>query len=58
VQAAPDPDRLSDDDARILSLESSSVTGHTLKLNVLAPGPRLDLEALRSAVADRLPREP
>jgi diacylglycerol O-acyltransferase len=54
-----DCDRLSDDDARILGLESATITGHTLKLIVLEPGPGpLELDALRAAVAQRLPREP
>lgn len=52
-------DRLSDDDARILELESATITGHTLKLMVLEPGTGpLELDALRAAVAQRLPREP
>lgn len=51
-------DRLSADDARILGLESASVTGHTLKLIVLEPGTALDIEALRTAVAERLPGQP
>ncbi|MCX2929438.1 WS/DGAT domain-containing protein [Mycobacterium sp. CVI_P3] len=57
---APDEsDRLSADDARILGLESASITGHTLKLVVLEPGAgALDLEALRSAVVRRLPSQP
>ena len=37
--APEDCDRLSDDDARILGLESATITGHTLKLIVLEPGP-------------------
>lgn len=52
---ADDADRLSPDDARILSVESPVVMGHTLKLNVLEPGTTLDLDALREAVAARLP---
>jgi diacylglycerol O-acyltransferase / wax synthase len=57
--APEDCDRLSDDDARILGLESGTITGHTLKLIVLEPGPDpLELDALRAAVAQRLPREP
>jgi WS/DGAT/MGAT family acyltransferase len=52
-------DRLSADDARILSLESSAITGHTLKLNVLEPGSGpLDVDALRAAVEKRLPTQP
>ncbi|TQC44989.1 DUF1298 domain-containing protein [Rhodococcus sp. WS4] len=54
-----DPDRLSADDAHILGLESAVITGHTLKLVVLEPGiGPLDLEALQTAVAARLPSEP
>lgn len=49
---------LSADDARILALESSVLTGHTLKLMILAPGEPLDLEALRASVAQRLGAEP
>jgi diacylglycerol O-acyltransferase / wax synthase len=48
-------ERLSVDDARILGLESDAITGHTLKLVVLASGEPLDLEALRAQVAARLP---
>jgi diacylglycerol O-acyltransferase len=51
-------DRLSADDAHILGLESSAITGHTLKLVVLEPGPALDVEALRAAVAARLTTQP
>lgn len=51
-------DRLSADDAHILGLESPSITGHTLKLVVLEPGTALDIEALRGAVAERLPGQP
>jgi diacylglycerol O-acyltransferase / wax synthase len=54
-----DPDRLSADDARILGVESAVITGHTLKLVVLEPGAGpLDVEALRTAVAKRLPSQP
>jgi diacylglycerol O-acyltransferase / wax synthase len=54
-----DPDRLSADDAHILGVESGVITGHTLKLVVLEPGAgRLDIDALRTAVANRLPSEP
>ena len=57
--AGEDPDRLSVDDAHILALESAAITGHTLKLIVLEPGAtQLDLDALRAAVAQRLPRQP
>ena len=54
-----DGDRLSADDAHILSVESAVIMGHTLKLVVLEPdadGP-LDVDALRTAVAQRLPRQ-
>jgi hypothetical protein len=54
-----DPVRLSADDAHILGVESAVITGHTLKLVVLEPGAGpLDVDALRSAVAKRLPAEP
>ena len=54
-----DADRLSPDDAHILSMESTAITGHTLKLVVLEPGSApLDIEALRAAVADRLVTQP
>lgn len=54
-----DADRLSPDDAHILSMESTAITGHTLKLVVLEPGAApLDIEALRAAVADRLVTQP
>jgi diacylglycerol O-acyltransferase len=57
--APEDRGRLSDDDARILGLESATITGHTLKLIVLEPGPGpLELDELRAAVAQRLVREP
>ena len=49
---------LSADDARILALESSVLTGHTLKLMILAPGEPLDLDALRASVLGRLDAEP
>ncbi|PZU36379.1 MAG: hypothetical protein DI573_13800 [Microbacterium sp.] len=49
-----DGDFLSADDARILALESSVLTGHTLKLMVLSPGTPIDLEALRASVQARL----
>ena len=53
------PDRLSEDDARILGLESTVVTGHTLKLVILEPGAGpLDIDDLRTAVAQRLPSQP
>jgi hypothetical protein len=54
-----DPDRLSADDAHILGVESAVITGHTLKLVVLEPGAvPLDIDALQSAVANRLPTQP
>lgn len=54
-----DPDRLSVDDARILRLESATITGHTLKLVVLDPHPEpLDVGALQAAVAERLASQP
>jgi diacylglycerol O-acyltransferase len=57
--ARDDPNRLSPDDARILSVESDVITGHTLKLVVLEPGAvPLDIDALRTAVAQRLPSQP
>jgi hypothetical protein len=52
------PDRLSTDDARILALESSVLTGHTLKLIILSPGTPLDLERLRESVLARLAGQP
>ncbi|MGB8504266.1 wax ester/triacylglycerol synthase domain-containing protein [Mycobacterium sp.] len=57
--AREDRDRLSVDDARILGLESATITGHTLKLIVLEPGTGpLDLDALQAEVAKRLPTQP
>ena len=54
-----DPDRLSADDAHILGVESAVITGHTLKLVVLEPGAGpLDIDALQTAVAKRLPTQP
>ena len=58
MRGAPNGDELSADDAHILALESSTVMGHTLKLNVLTPGPPLDVDALRDAVNARLPHQP
>ena len=56
--AREDPDRLSVDDAHILALESATITGHTLQLAVLEPGTGpLDVDALRTSVAKRLPAE-
>jgi len=55
----PPDDPLSADDAHILSLESDSITGHTLKLVILEPGTGpLDLDTLRSAVEQRLATQP
>lgn len=57
--APDDSEPLSADDAHILGVESASITGHTLKLVVLEPGAdALDLAALRSSVAARLPSQP
>lgn len=54
-----DPDRLSVDDAAILGAESATITGHTLKLVILEPGNGLlDIEGLRSVVAERLLTQP
>ncbi|UFS59676.1 wax ester/triacylglycerol synthase domain-containing protein [Subtercola endophyticus] len=50
--------RLSPDDARILALESATLTGHTLKLMILEPGSPVDLEALRKRVSERLVDQP
>jgi diacylglycerol O-acyltransferase / wax synthase len=59
VTRQDDPDRLSTDDAHILGLESSVILGHTLKLNVIAPGATpIDIDALRQAVSERLPSQP
>ncbi|MDY6997134.1 MAG: wax ester/triacylglycerol synthase family O-acyltransferase [Actinomycetota bacterium] len=50
---------LSEQDAQILGLESAAITGHTLKLIVLEPGPDpLDVDLLRSRVAGRLAGQP
>lgn len=50
-----DGEPLSEDDERILGLESDSITGHTLKLMILEPGGEpVNLEQLRKGVADRL----
>ena len=55
VPPRDDPDRLSEDDGRILDLESASIAGHTLKLMILEPGVgALDIEALQAAVTERL----
>src|SRR5204863_7322144 len=54
-------ERLSDDDAQILRLESDAIKGHTAKLAIVEPGPAgpLGIEALRERVAagiERIPR--
>jgi NRPS condensation-like uncharacterized protein len=55
----PDANRLSADDAHILGAESAVITGHTLKLIILDGGAApLDIDALRKAVAKRLPTQP
>ena len=57
--ASDDPDRLSPDDARILAVESATITGQTLKLVILDPAAEpLDLEALRARVSERLGSQP
>lgn len=57
--ATEDSSELSADDAHILGLESTAVTGHTLKLLILEPASRpLDLEALRNTVQQRLSAQP
>ncbi|MCV7218466.1 DUF1298 domain-containing protein [Mycobacterium crocinum] len=54
-----DSEPLSADDAHILSVESASITGHTLKLVILEPGvAALDIDELRASVAERLPSQP
>lgn len=53
-----DGEPLSEDDARILGLESESITGHTLKLMVLEPGEPLEVGLLRNSVAERLSSQP
>ncbi len=54
-----DSDRLSSDDVRILDVESTTITGQTLKLVVLEPATdALDLAAVRAAVLSRLPSQP
>jgi hypothetical protein len=59
VTRQDDSKRLSPDDAHILGVESSVIFGHTLKLNVVAPGAApIDVDALRQAVAERLPSQP
>lgn len=57
--ATEESSELSADDAHILGLETSAVTGHTLKLLILEPGSGpMDLESLRMSVAQRLPAQP
>ena len=53
-------DRLSSDDAAILSLESPAITGHTCKVLVIEPGAQgpIDLAQLRDHVEARLWRAP
>ena len=59
MTSGEDSDQLSADDARILNLESTAVTGHTLKLVILEPGSGpLDLDTLRDSVARRLVAQP
>jgi WS/DGAT/MGAT family acyltransferase len=54
-----DSDRLSSDDVRILNVESTTITGQTLKMVILESATDgLDLEALRARVLSRLPRQP
>ena len=54
-----DSSDLSTDDAHILGLESSAITGHTLKLMVFESGaPDFDLDELRADVAARLNTQP
>ena len=48
--------RLSPEDLRILALENKTVAGHTCKV-ILLRG-QVDLERLRSSIADRLSRSP
>jgi diacylglycerol O-acyltransferase / wax synthase len=52
-------DRLSEDDAHTLDVESTEIFGHTLKLIIVQPGEQpLNIDALRAAVAQRLPTQP
>lgn len=52
---APDPDRLTLEDVRILGLETATVAGHTLKVTVLDDAaPPLGLDELRAQVSVRL----
>jgi hypothetical protein len=53
VAREDDPDRLGPDDAHILGMESAVIMGHTLKLNVLAPG-TAPLADGREAIAVRI----
>ncbi len=57
----PQPERLDPESARILTLESAAITGHTFKVVVMEPGPGdepIQLEELRSRVGERLAHEP
>lgn len=57
--ANDESDELAADDAAILALESSAITGHTLKLVILEPGSGpLDLDAIRARVQARLGAQP
>ncbi len=58
MAGAAEMDRLSADDAHILALESATVTGQTMHLIVLEPGPTLNEDALGAAVAQRLGSQP
>ena len=54
-------DRLTDQDAQILKLESGNVRGHTCKLIIVEPresGPGPGVEELREQIATRLDRAP
>ena len=54
-----DVDRLTDQDAQILSLESGAIRGHTCKLVIIEPrDPALGVEELRAHIATRLDRAP
>jgi diacylglycerol O-acyltransferase / wax synthase len=57
----PPVDRLADQDAQILKLESGNVRGHTCKLIILEPresGPGPSVDDLRERIATRLDRAP
>jgi len=54
-------ERLDPESARILTLESAAITGHTFKVAVMEPGPGaepIELEELRRRVTERLGHEP